>query len=76
MFAINPNIIKSAVKCHRGLNCLTLNGIPDCNIHNKIAYEVGPKKEFNTECKYIIKFHGKYLCTCPVRKDIFNKYDV
>jgi hypothetical protein len=73
---IDESTIKSTTDCEKGMQCL--NGVkePLC----EVAYSVMDEAFFvhclnNKRCSYRISFGYKLLCTCPIRKEIFKRYN-
>ena len=75
MLEVEKNIIDQADNCPNSQMCLCDNNQPKCKIKEKTAYEICSEECFNLECSYKIKFMGKHYCICPVRKDIYNRYN-
>jgi hypothetical protein len=61
-FNISDDAIKRTLKCPSNYRCL--NG-------DKI-----PKPDNTLQCNYLIHFSlDNYVCTCPVRTEIFSRYN-
>ena len=73
---VDDNIIKGTTKCKKKFSCLsgetTLCSVELC-IENKIHFIKCVSKE---SCNYRISFGFSYVCNCPVRKEIYNKYKI
>ena len=77
---IDEHVINNTIKCLWDYACLSNNNDNNhkiCEINNKeysgvvfIKY-----REEIKECNYSERFgSSSYLCTCPVRKEIYRKY--
>ena len=72
---ISQEIIHSAHRCLKSKSCITSEDYVLC----KVEYCVKGEVHFilckeNTECNYKQIFGNQYFCTCPIRKEIYNKY--
>jgi len=75
---ICSDILKETTKCTHNFICLNN---PQENICCKVKDCINSKVHFvesttNNTCPYIMSFGYAYICNCPVRKEIFNKYGV
>lgn len=67
----------TTLRCEKCFACL--EGIPTdlCVVEeccDGVAYFIRCR---NAEhCTYQIPYQGKRICTCPIRKEIYNKYNV
>ena len=69
---INKKTIDST-KCDKSFECFT-----NCENLCKVSHHVNGKINFiennNNTCKFKIYFSGKFICSCPVRNEIYNCY--
>ena len=76
-YNVCPEIKKSAIHCKKDFICLTRNKTTLCKvistIDNNTMYVYCQNKE---SCPYQYQYNERTLCTCPVRKDIYNKYNI
>lgn len=76
-YIVSKDIINKADKCTRDFSCLY--GDKDCicdfedAVENKILF-IKPIK--NIMCDYRVSFGYSYICSCPVRKELYNSYNV
>lgn len=75
---INKHIINKTTKCMYDFSCLSGKKECLCAIENNrpagnICF-VNP--ENNHYCDYKIPFGYSYICTCPTRKEIHNRYHI
>lgn len=79
-FDIAKHIVTSASKCRWDYACLTNSNLKNhkiCDVESSSGYNVLfiDHKQEKLNCKYRIRFgHSSYLCTCPVRREIYKKY--
>ncbi len=74
---IDKNIIADTVKCEKNFDCLTGNNHVYCQVEsciNKEVHFIGCVDNLN--CSYKMFFGDSFICTCPTRKEIFNKYRI
>ncbi|MDD5616939.1 MAG: hypothetical protein PHH85_12155 [Candidatus Methanoperedens sp.] len=74
---IDDDIIKNTNRCKKNHSCLSGDATDTC----KVEMCVGDKVHFikcNNEntCNYKIPFGYSFVCTCPVRKEIYKMYRV
>ena len=83
-FEIADEIQKRAIYCTKELDCLlddTQRVYPHCPLCPVAKCTEGRTHYIkcldNNECHYRVPIHRFYLkCTCPVRTEIYNKYQV
>ena len=74
---INEELIKITTKCQNNFACLNdenhfcLSNVDDC-INNKVHFV----KCSDNNCSYRLSFGYSFICNCPIRKEIFNKYNI
>ncbi|HEY9204750.1 MAG TPA: hypothetical protein VIO58_02420 [Candidatus Methanoperedens sp.] len=72
---MNEDILKTATRCEKRLSCLL--GTDVCRVESCIDDKIHFIKCMNSEsCNYRIAFGYSYVCTCPVRKELFNRYKI
>jgi pyrroline-5-carboxylate reductase len=72
---INEEVLKNTSKCKKDFSCLA--GMSLC----QVELNVGDKIHFvkcmsNEPCNYRISFGYSFVCLCPVRKELFNRYNI
>jgi hypothetical protein len=70
---IDKNIIAETVKCEKNFDCLNMNKHVYCKVENCINEKVHFIKGVDN-LSYKMSFGDSFFCTCPTRKEIFNKY--
>jgi hypothetical protein len=73
---VDDNIIRQTTKCAKNFSCLS-GETPICSVElcidNKIHFI---KCVRNKSCSYRVPFGYSDVCTCPVRKDLYNSYKI
>ena len=74
---ITEETLKMADKCRKNHSCLSGQRDDLCevelNVENKIHFV---KCLGNEPCPYRISFGYSFVCLCPVRKELFNRYNI
>lgn len=74
---INENVLKDTRRCRKNFICLTGEGECLCELrycYNGKSYFI--KADNNTTCNYKVSFANHVLCSCPTRKEIYNRYRI
>ena len=74
-YTIDKAILKKADKCPHNFTCQSNGGKPQCTI----SESVGGTVLFTTSrppagCRYQCSFGSAFICSCPVRREIFRKH--
>ena len=77
IFKVDDSAIKETTHCEKKFSCLSEKRKNLC----KVTYTVEDKVYFiectNTEpCCYMLPFGHSFFCTCPVRKEIYVRYNI
>jgi len=74
---ISKEIIESTTNCEKDFACLKSDGVVCCKvescINGKIHFVQNVSKSY---CAYKMSFGNSFICNCPTRKEIFNKYSI
>ena len=70
---IEKEILDKTVHCTKDFDCLRNNNIC-CKVENCVDKKVHFVECSEIFCNYKMKFGRSYICTCPTRKEIYNKY--
>ena len=71
---VKDETLEKATECKHHYICMAVGGKPHCKISESVGESV-----FFTEschplgCPYQCSFGSSFLCTCPVRQEIFKK---
>ena len=74
---VSKRVYNDTQKCRKNFRCLKPNQNVCCKVEhcvNNVVYFV--KCSDTTFCSYKVNFGDSSFCTCPVRKEIYNKYRV
>ena len=71
---IKKEILDKTVHCTKDFDCLKNNNICCIVVHcvNKEVHFVECRQDCS--CSYRVNFGNSYICSCPTRKEIYNKY--
>ena len=76
-YEIDEAIVKKADMCPHNQICLTAGGKPHCEIKETINDSVFFLKcRQPSSCAYQHSFGSAYMCSCPVRQEIYKKYRI
>ena len=74
---INPKIIEITTKCTKNFDCLTDAQNIYCKVNECIQDEVHfVECRYRDYCTYRMTFGDSFICQCPTRKEIYNKYGI
>lgn len=73
-YELSPDIVKKAKKCKKGLQCLKNEKPNFCPAISNIGGEVLTLTR--NSCSYKMSFGNSFICNCPVRKALNNKYGI
>jgi len=74
---IPDQIRNTATKCKKRFSCLESERNNLCKVEYCVGGEIHFIKCLNDEsCFYQNVFGGETFCSCPVRKEIYNKYEI
>ena len=74
---IDKLIIAETVRCEKDFACLSEKTHVYCKVENCINKKIHfiERKDL-FQCRYVMCFGDCYICTCPTRKEIYNKYGI
>lgn len=72
---VSEKVIFETINCEKNFSCLkntthTLCNVTEC-INNQVHFL---ECTDNKVCNYNLTYADSYICLCPTRKEIFNKY--
>lgn len=74
---VSDGVRKATTKCTKGFACLAADGAPLCTVEYCVNGEVHFLKCLcDKVCPYQNSFGNGLYCTCPTRKELFNKYKI
>lgn len=65
---------QKAEKCPLGFACLSGEEAPRCVISSSVRGVLFVKSAAADHCPYGMSFGYSYICTCPVRWEIYDRY--
>jgi hypothetical protein len=74
---IPEDIIKRAADCHRNLACLrpeNKGGL--CLVTQSINGVLFVDYKHSRSCNWMVPFGFDFICTCPLRKEMYTRYRV
>lgn len=73
LYQVSEEIIEKTRACTKNYSCLKYK--PLCEIDHSINNRVHFIKCLNNAlCPYKISYGSDFICSCPTRKEIYNKY--
>ncbi len=74
---ISEATLKKTTKCKKGFSCLKGDRENMC----RVELNIGDKIHFvkcmgDVPCDYRVAFGYSFVCLCPVRKELFNRYNI
>ena len=74
---IDEETIEKTTNCDKNFNCLS----NELHVYCPVKRCVDGKVHFikcleGNSCTYMLRFGDSYMCTCPVRKEIFKRYKI
>jgi len=74
---ITEDIKEKAGKCRKNHSCLSGKRDDICKVELNVEDKIHFVKCMSSEpCSYRISFGYSYVCLCPVRKELFNRYNI
>lgn len=72
---ISDAVIKSASRCDKGRACIQSAGHVYCSVAHCVMHRIHFVECLNEKpCPYKTAVERAAVCTCPVRKEVFNRY--
>ncbi len=76
-FEIPEDIVQQATKCTKNLRCISENNENICRVLCHMEHDICFIKCVDAEdCSYLEKHERTILCNCPVRNEIYLRYEV
>jgi hypothetical protein len=74
---IDEEIIQRATNCEHDFSCLSGDETYICETKGSMGYDMLEIKPANgSTCRYSLSFGKTYFCLCPIRKEIYNRYNI
>lgn len=74
-FDINPDIIKKTDQCRDNYSCLNDEGTCLCEAESHFDKSILFIKSPKMLCNYYMSFGHSHICKCPVRMEIYYRYN-
>ncbi|MHC4585875.1 MAG: hypothetical protein ACYS3N_15205 [Planctomycetota bacterium] len=75
---VAQEVCLETTQCPSNFACINNGQCPKCAVQQYAYLKTGVgcivKPEPDTECPYLMKFVDLWVCKCPTRLEIFNKY--
>jgi len=75
-YKIDNTVMNITTKCDRDFSCLAGDDGCICEIIDKVGKRVTFVSYRQVICNYRMQFGGSYLCQCPTRAELNDKYDI
>lgn len=74
---IGEEIKRKTTKCKKGFSCLSGERKDLCKVEFCVNEEIHFLKcRYSSVCGYQVPFGYSSVCTCPVRKELYNKHKI
>ena len=73
---IGNDVITSATKCEKNFLCLSGDTEHLCKVEYCVSETVHFIKNLRVNCSYKASFGNDFFCTCPIRKEIYNRFNI
>jgi len=74
---VSPAVLEKTDKCSRGMKCLKEDEKPICKVDRLINGAGAFLKPNGADlCPYKMSFGSAYVCNCPTRYELYEKYNV
>jgi hypothetical protein len=75
-YQVGDKLQEMTTRCEKGFSCLDgdpscLCAVTDCVMGDVVFVEF--KKDY---CRYSVSYGNERICTCPIRKALYNQYRV
>jgi hypothetical protein len=74
MLRISEDTLRQVTKCTNGFSCLSGESRRICEVEQDIGGKVLFVRCKSEGCNYRMPFGYGYICTCPVRREIYNRH--
>jgi hypothetical protein len=63
-------------KCPREFACLSSGKNPRCAVRSSVRGVLFVEKTAPYHCPYAMSFGYSYICSCPIRWEIYDRYGI
>ena len=74
---IDEDTLEKTKYCKKGFSCLSGENECLCEVKYSAGYNtiyINPNS--NRDCTYCIRFGSSFICFCPTRNEIYNRYQI
>jgi len=77
-YQISDKTKKQSIKCPYMFQCLNNETWNPCSIERDLqgAFLVIKTKSNKSACPYCFPYAFSYYCTCPIRREIYQRYNI
>jgi hypothetical protein len=76
-FKIDKSTLKITTKCKKENSCLSKERKDLCRVEHCVEGEIHFIECLNKKpCDYQKSFGSSFYCSCPTRKELYNKYKI
>jgi len=68
--------IRHRTACRHRMHCLKRGGEPGCRVVDCVGGRIFFVARAPRACRYCMSFGAGYYCKCPVRQELFCRYDI
>lgn len=77
MYELPREIVEKTRKCATNLSCLSISAETLCQaeflLKNDLLFV---KKEHDRRCPYFLEYGSSGICACPVRLELYKRYQI
>ena len=76
MYEVDKTIIEKATRCDKNYSCLSEENLPSCKVASCVGCKIHFIEKLERDCEYYQEFGFSFICNCPVRIELYNKYNI
>jgi len=76
MLEIDLAVLRKTTWCTKNFKCLQNGNCNYCQITRAVSKEVHFVNCPDSDCSYKMSYGESWICNCPTRKEIYNKYGI
>ncbi|MGD2165440.1 MAG: hypothetical protein PVH50_07910, partial [Anaerolineae bacterium] len=73
-FDVSEKTRQETEKCWRSFACLARDGHHICQVRDCVGQVLFVERNAQTYCPYDVTFGYSHICSCPVRREIYERY--
>jgi hypothetical protein len=76
-FKVSEDTLKKTTRCKKAFSCLSGKSSDLCKVELCVDEKIHFIRCVGSEpCSYKVPFGYSYVCICPVRKELYNRYGI